>query len=276
MSEQRSQSFLPIDRIKPNPSQPRRFFDSRALQELSQSIQQKGILQPLIVRNHPQFEGYFELVAGERRWRALQLLGETQVPVIIHQMGDREALEVALLENIQREDLTPIEEGQCYDELMGLDGLTQEELARKLGKDRSTIANMVRLLALPEAVKQDLELGRLSTGHARALLGLPGSAEQLKLREKLLLNDWSVRETERQVRQVLKAQEKIKITFSIQEGTKLNAISIEFRAIEAELQRHLGTKIRIDHKSPYQGEIRLSYFSAEELDRLLALLKNAH
>ncbi|MFZ9008044.1 MAG: ParB/RepB/Spo0J family partition protein [bacterium] len=274
MSEQKSQRFLPIDRIKPNPHQPRRYFDPKALQELSQSIKQQGVLQPLIVRNHPILEGCFELVAGERRWRALQLAGETQAPVIIKKLGDTEALEVALLENIQREDLTPIEEGQCYHELMQLHGLTQEELARKLGKDRSTIANMVRLLALPKAIQQDLEMGRLSAGHARALLSLSEYSEQLKLRERLLLNNWSVRETEKQVKLILEVQESRASRPSDKIGID-DDLNTELRSIEAELQRYLGTKMRIDHKPPFQGEIRLSYFSAEELDRLLALLRSA-
>ena len=273
MSEQSSQSFLPIDRIKPNPNQPRRSFDTKALQELSQSIQQQGVLQPLIVRNHPILEGCFELVAGERRWRALQLAGETQAPVIIKKLGDTEALEVALLENIQREDLTPIEEGQCYHELMRLHGLTQEELARKLGKDRSTVANMVRLLALPKAIQLDLEMGRLSAGHARALLSLPEHSEQLRLRGRLLQNNWSVRETEKQVKLILEVRENraSKHSEKIRIADDLNT---ELRFIEYELQRYLGTKMRIDHKPPFQGEIRLSYFSAEELDRLLNLLRS--
>ena len=274
MSEQRSQRFLPIYRIKPNPNQPRRYFDPKALQELSQSIKQQGVLQPLIVRKHPMLEGYFELVAGERRWRALQLAGETQAPSIITKLSDTEALEVALLENIQREDLTPIEEGQCYYELMQLHGLTQEELAKKLGKDRSTIANMVRLLALPKAIQQDLEMGRLSAGHARAVLSLSDPKEQLNLRERLLLNNWSVRETEKQVKLILEVRESRASQPSKKIGIDLD-LNTELRSIEAELQRYLGTKMRIHHKPPFQGEIRLSYFSAEELDRLLALLRSA-
>ncbi|MAA67983.1 MAG: chromosome partitioning protein ParB [Deltaproteobacteria bacterium] len=274
MSEQRSQRFLPIYRIKPNPNQPRRYFDPKALQELSQSIKQQGVLQPLIVRKHPMLEGYFELVAGERRWRALQLAGETQAPSIITKLSDTEALEVALLENIQREDLTPIEEGQCYYELMQLHGLTQEELAKKLGKDRSTIANMVRLLALPKAIQQDLEMGRLSAGHARAVLSLSDPKEQLNLRERLLLNNWSVRETEKQVKLILEVRESRASQPSKKIGIDID-LNTELRSIEAELQRYLGTKMRIDHKPPFQGEIRLSYFSAKELDRLLALLRSA-
>ena len=273
MIEQKTQRLLSIDLIKPNPNQPRRYFESKALQELSQSIKQQGVLQPLIVRNHPILEGCFELVAGERRWRALQLAGETQAPVIIKKLGDNEALEVALLENIQREDLTPIEEGQCYHELMQLHGLTQEELARKLGKDRSTISNMVRLLALPKAIQQDLEMGRLSAGHARALLSFSEPTEQLKIRERLLLNNWSVRETEKQVRMILEVRE----NRASPPSEKIwidDDLNTELRSIEAELQRYLGTKMRIDHKPPFQGEIRLSYFSAEELDRLLALLRS--
>ena len=274
MIGQKPQQLLPVDLIKPNPNQPRRYFEHKALQELSQSIKQQGVLQPLIVRIHPVLKGCFELVAGERRWRALKLAGQIEAPVIIKNLGDDEALEVALLENIQREDLTPIEEGLCYHELMQLNGLTQEELASKLGKDRSTIANTVRLLVLPKAIQQDIEMGRISAGHARALLSLSESTEQLKLRERLLLNKWSVRETEKQVRIILEVRENRASKF-LKKICINDELNTELRSIEAELQRYLGTKMRIDHKLPYQGEIRISYFSAEELDRLLALLKSA-
>ena len=274
MIGQKPQQLLPVDLIKPNPNQPRRYFEHKALQELSQSIKQQGVLQPLIVRIHPVLKGCFELVAGERRWRALKLAGQTEAPVIIKNLGDDEALEVALLENIQREDLTPIEEGLCYHELMQLNGLTQEELASKLGKDRSTIANTVRLLVLPKAIQQDIEMGRISAGHARALLSISEPTEQLKLRERLLLNKWSVRETEKQVRMILEMREN-KAGHSSKKICINDELNTELRSIEAELQRYLGTKMRIDHKLPYQGEIRISYFSAEELDRLLALLKSA-
>ena len=274
MIGQKPQQLLPVDLIKPNPNQPRRYFEHKALQELSQSIKQQGVLQPLIVRIHPVLKGCFELVAGERRWRALKLAGQTEAPVIIKNFGDDEALEVALLENIQREDLTPIEEGLCYHELMQLHGLTQEELASKLGKDRSTIANTVRLLVLPKAIQQDIEMGRISAGHARALLSISEPTEQLKLRERLLLNKWSVRETEKQVRMILEMREN-KAGHSSKKICMNDELNTELRSIEAELQRYLGTKMRIDHKLPYQGEIRISYFSAEELDRLLALLKSA-
>ena len=274
MIGRKPQQLLPIDLIKPNPNQPRRYFEHKALQELSQSIKQQGVLQPLIVRIHPVLKGCFELVAGERRWRALKLAGQTEAPVIIKNLGDDEALEVALLENIQREDLTPIEEGLCYHELMQLHGLTQEELASKLGKDRSTIANTVRLLVLPKAIQQDIEMGRISAGHARALLSISEPTEQLKLRERLLLNKWSVRETEKQVRMILEMREN-KAGQSSKKICINDELNTELRSIEAELQRYLGTKMRIDHKLPYQGEIRISYFSAEELDRLLTLLKSA-
>ena len=157
---------------------------------------------------------------------------------------------------------------------MQLHGLTQEELASKLGKDRSTIANTVRLLVLPKAIQQDIEMGRISAGHARALLSISEPTEQLKLRERLLLNKWSVRETEKQVRMILEMQEN-KAGQSSKKICINDELNTELRSIEAELQRYLGTKMRIDHKLPYQGEIRISYFSAEELDRLLTLLKSA-
>ncbi len=189
-----------VEQIVPNPQQPRKHFPQKSLQELAQSIQAQGVLQPLVVRKHPSLDNHYELVAGERRWRALKQLEVSQVPVILRKVGDDEMLEVALLENIQRENLSVIEEAQSYQDLLQRHGYTQEELAQRIGKDRSTIANQMRLLQLPSALKNDLETGRITAGHARSILSLPGKAFQLDMRERLLLNSWSVRETERQVR----------------------------------------------------------------------------
>ena len=186
-----------VEQIVPNPQQPRKHFPQKSLQELAQSIQTQGVLQPLVVRKHPSLDNHYELVAGERRWRALKQLEVSQVPVILRKVGDDEMLEVALLENIQRENLSVIEEAQSYQDLLQRHGYTQEELAQRIGKDRSTIANQMRLLQLPSALKNDLETGRISVGHARSILSLPGKAFQLDIRERLLLNSWSVRETER-------------------------------------------------------------------------------
>lgn len=263
---------LPISQIHPNPHQPRKHFEPQALQELARSIQQQGVLQPLIVRPHPQLVGQFELVAGERRWRALQLAEISEAPVLVRMLSDREALEVALLENIQREDLTPIEEARCYQELMQHHGYTQEELAQRLGRDRSTIANLVRLLLLPPALQQDIERGRLSAGHARALLALPKPSLQLKLREQLLRKNWSVRETERQVRLALEEDQSTQI-IPWQEAPIPDAEQAQLRLLEEDLQRQLGTKVRLDAKASGRGEIRLSYFSAEDLERLLQVLR---
>ena len=188
------------EQIVPNPQQPRKHFDQKSLNELAQSISSQGIIQPLVVRKHPEFPNKFELVAGERRWRALKQIDVTQVPVVLRNVSDNEILEVSILENIQRENLTVIEEAQSYFDLLQVHGYTQEELAKKLGRDRSTIANMLRLLQLPSALKNDLETGRITAGHARSILSLPNEGLQLEIRKSLLRNSWSVRETERQVR----------------------------------------------------------------------------
>ena len=188
MTENAGEEMLRVslDRISPNPLQPRKRFAEERLKGLAQSIKSQGVLQPLIVRKHPSLPGNYELVAGERRWRALQLLNYTKVPVMVRRVKDQDLLEVALLENIQREDLSPIEEAMSYRELLRRHGYTQEFLAGRIGKDRSTIANLMRLLQLPEAVQNDLEQGRMTVGHARALLALPSEKVQLFLRKKLL------------------------------------------------------------------------------------------
>ncbi|GIT70927.1 MAG: hypothetical protein Ct9H300mP28_07410 [Pseudomonadota bacterium] len=157
------------------------------------------MLQPLVVRKHPELPNQYELVAGERRWRALKKIRCSKFPVVLRNVSDNEILEVSLLENIQRENLTVIEEAQSYHDLLQIHGYTQEELAKKLGRDRSTIANMLRLLQLPSALKNDLETGRITSGHARSILSLPNEGVQLEMRQRLLRKSWSVRETERQV-----------------------------------------------------------------------------
>ena len=199
------QTFLRVslEHIIPNPQQPRKKFPEKSLLELAQSIKIQGVLQPLVVRKHPSLDNRYELVAGERRWRALKKLEITHAPVILRKVGDDELLEVSLLENIQRENLSVIEEAQSYQDLLQSHGYTQEELALRIGKDRSTIANQMRLLLLPSPLKNDLETGRITAGHARTILSLPGTAFQLEMRGRLLLESWSVRETERQVRRKL-------------------------------------------------------------------------
>jgi ParB family chromosome partitioning protein len=243
---------LPVESLVPNPQQPRKSFDARALEELAISIRTSGLLQPLVVR--PRGSQY-EILVGERRWRAAQQAGLTRVPVIVREASDAEALELGLVENLLREDLNPVEAAQAYQRLLAEFGWTQEELAQRLGKDRSSIANALRLLRLPEPIQEDLRTGRLTMGHARALLGLPSAAAQLRLRERILSQDWSVRATEAGVQARRPGRPKV----------RRRAPDIE--AVEEELRMALGTRVRIVGNL-LRGRIELPYTSASELERI--------
>ena len=265
------------EQIVPNPQQPRKHFDEKSLNELAQSISAQGVLQPLVVRKHPKFPNQYELVAGERRWRALKQLDVAQVPVVLRNVSDNEILEVSLLENIQRENLTVIEEAQSYQDLLQIHGYTQEELAKKLGRDRSTIANMLRLLQLPSALKNDLETGRITSGHARSILSLPNEGVQLEMRQRLLRKSWSVRETERQVRMKLDYLSK----FSQRDGSNNSDTSasspdpeIQLQHLEDQLQRRLGTNVDIKFQNG-KGQIKIDYYSLDEFERLYDLLNSS-
>ena len=265
------------EQIVPNPQQPRKHFDEKSLNELAQSIRSQGVLQPLVVRRHPEFPNQYELVAGERRWRALKQIDVAQVPVVLCNVSDNEILEVSLLENIQRENLTVIEEAQSYHDLLQIHGYTQEELAKKLGRDRSTIANMLRLLQLPSALKNDLETGRITSGHARSILSLPNEGVQLEMRRRLLRNSWSVRETERQVRMKLDYLSK----FTQRDGSNNSDTSasstdaeIQLQHLEDQLQRRLGTNVDIKFKNG-KGQIKIDYYSLDEFERLYELLNSS-
>ncbi len=279
------QTFLRVslEQIVPNPQQPRKQFPDKSLKELAQSIKSQGVLQPLVVRKHPSLDNHYELVAGERRWRALKQLEVIQVPVIIRKVDDDELLEVALLENIQRENLSVIEEAQSYQDLLQSHGYTQEELALRIGKDRSTIANQMRLLQLPSPLKNDLETGRITAGHARSILALPSTAFQLEMRERLLVELWSVRETEQQVRLKLdylavspKKQDDKNSTLA---NSSENQLSKEVKVthlqnLEEELQRRLRTRVEIKYREG-KGQIKIDYFSLEEFERLYDLLTSS-
>ena len=265
------------EQIVPNPQQPRKHFDEKSLNELAQSIRANGVLQPLVVRRHPEFPNKYELVAGERRWRALKQIDVAQIPVVLRNVSDNEILEVSLLENIQRENLTVIEEAQSYHDLIKIHGHTQEELAKKLGRDRSTIANMLRLLQLPSALKNDLETGRITSGHARSILSLPNEGVQLEMRQRLLRNSWSVRETERQVRMKLDYLSK----FTQRDGSNNSDKSasstdaeIQLQHLEDQLQRSLGTNVDIKFQNG-KGQIKIDYSSLDEFERLYDLLNSS-
>jgi ParB family chromosome partitioning protein len=243
---------LPVESLVPNPQQPRKSFDPRALEELATSIRASGILQPLVVRPRGS---QFEILVGERRWRAAQQAGLTRVPAIVREASDAEALELGLVENLLREDLNPVEAAQAYQRLLAEFGWTQEELAQRLGKDRSSIANALRLLRLPEPIQEDLRTGRLTMGHARALLGLPSAAAQLRLRERILSQDWSVRATEAGVQARRPGR------------PKARRRPPDVEAVEEELRLALGTRVRIVGNL-LRGKIELPYTSAGELERI--------
>jgi ParB family chromosome partitioning protein len=248
---------LPIDAIAPNPKQPRKAFDDKALRELSASLAQTGVLQPVVVRRLG--DGY-QLVVGERRWRAAKLAGLTRIPAVIREASDAQSLELALVENLLREDLNPMEEAEAYQRLLAEFGWTQEELAQRVQRDRSSIANCLRLLKLPDLIQADLRANRLTMGHARALLSLASPAEQLKLREEILAHSWSVRATEEGV-QAKRAKP----------PRRQLRRSPELAAVEDSLRVALATRVRLVG-SERAGRIEIVYSSREELDRLAELI----
>lgn len=248
---------LPIDSIAPNPRQPRKAFDDKALEELSTSLIQTGVLQPVVVRRLG--EGY-QLVVGERRWRAAKLAGLSRIPAIIREASDAQSLELALVENLLREDLNPMEEAEAFQRLLAEFGWTQEELAQRVQRDRSSIANCLRLLKLPDLIQADLRASRLTMGHARALLSLDSPAEQLKLREEILAHSWSVRATEEGVQ-----AKRAKLP------RRPLRRSPELAAVEDSLRVALATRVRVVG-SERAGRIEIVYSSREELDRLAELI----
>lgn len=258
-----TQRALPTDQIYPNPDQPRRTFDEDALNDLTASIAEKGIIQPLIVRRKQSAHGTYEIVAGERRWRAAQRARLHEVPVIIRNFNDVEVLEVAIIENIQRSDLNAIDEAAGYKQLMEKFGRTQEEMGKALGKSRSHIANSVRLLSLPSSVQSLLADGRLSAGHARALVGHPDADS---LAAEIVKKGLSVRDAEK----LTKASKATPKKRSASSGTAKDADTVQ---IENDLAAHLGMKVNIAHTEGREnGQVVLHYRDLEQLDDLLRLL----
>jgi len=245
---------LPIDSIVPNPRQPRKAFDNNSLQDLSESLKRSGVLQPVVVRRHGQ---QFQIVVGERRWRAAGMAGLSHIPAVVREATDAETLELALVENLLREDLNPMEEAEAYQRLLTEFAWTQEELGQRVGKDRSSVANCLRLLKLPELIQADLRAGRLTMGHARALLSLASPAEQLKLREEILAHSWSVEEgVQRKQRQAPR---------------RAGRRPAELAALEDSLREALATRVRLVG-TERAGRIEIAYTSAEDLERLTELI----
>src|SRR5881397_3303121 len=245
---------VPIDQIEVNPHQPRKVFDFTALDELAASIRSSGVIQPIIVR---RFAGAYQLIAGERRWRAARQAGLDRIPAVVREATDSESLELALVENLLREDLNPMEEAEAYQQILGEFGWTQEQLAQRVGRDRSTIANSLRLLKLPLSIQDDLRANRLTMGHARALLALTSLADQMKLRDDILSQSWSVRATEEGVQK--------------QRAVPPPRRSAELSALEESLQRALLTRVRIVGNER-RGRVEIAYATTDELNRLAAAL----
>lgn len=251
---------IDIDRILPNSHQPRKTFEEESLNELADSIREHGLVQPIVVR--PLEDGFFQLIAGERRWRASQRAGLSRVPAVIREAGEHAALELALIENLQREDLNPMEEAQAYERLIADFGMTQEEVARRVGKNRATISNMLRLLKLPPEVQQWLRENRLSTGHAKALLSLNDLDAILDSAKRIIQGNYSVRQAEMLVSRYVNGG-------GVKDGPAgdPDVLDPNVRAAIHELEQCLGTKVTL-RESGGKGKIEIHFFSFEEMNRL--------
>lgn len=250
---------IETEKIIPNQYQPRKVFREEALQELAASIREKGVLQPVIVSRTG--DGSFRLIAGERRWRASQIAGLKKIPALIKELSSQDAIEVALIENIQREELNPVETAEAFQRLLREFRLTQEDLSQRVGKDRATIANYLRILKLPDRIKTYINEGRISLGHAKAILSLEREEHQMEAVGEVLKKGLSVRETEALCRRLSQPREQKK-------REKLPEVEV----LENRLTRSLGTKVSIQHKDK-RGKIEIEYYSLDELDRLLEILE---
>lgn len=255
---------ISIHAIRANENQPRRRFDPAALAELSESIKQHGVLEPLIVR--PVGTDY-EIVVGERRWRAAQMAGLETVPALVRHYDDREATEIALVENLQREDLNPIEEAEAYQRLIDLFGLTQEEVAQRVGRERSTVANRLRLLFLEPEIREMIEAGSITAGHAKALLGAEPGKQRVALARMIAEQGLSVRQVEELIRKRRQPKQSPK-RIVVEKDPHWEAIESEFRDV-------LGTKVNVVHRGDNRGKIEIEFYSAEDIERILSILRRA-
>lgn len=256
---------LPINEIEPNPAQPRNQFDEDSLQELADSIKQYGVLQPLIVKKRDDF---YEIIAGERRWRAAKIAGLKEVPAVIRDFTDNEIVEIALIENIQREDLSPIEEALAYKKLMEEFDLKQDEVAAKVSKSRAAITNSLRLLKLDKRVQDMLEDEMISTGHARALLAIHDGNQQYEVAMKVFDEKLSVRDIEKLVKELNKPEKKKK------DQPTENDHSFLYTSLEEAMKQVLGSKVSIKNRKNNKGKIEIEYYSRDELERIVDMIKS--
>lgn len=253
-----------ISKVEPNREQPRKQFDEDSLLELAESIKQYGVLQPLLVL---QKDDYYEIVAGERRWRAAKLAGIKEIPVVIREYSQQQILEISLIENIQREDLNPIEEAMAYKKLLEDFHLKQDEIADRVAKSRTAVANSLRLLKLEEKVQQMLIDEMLTTGHARALLAVADPEEQVDLANQIFDKKLSVRETEKLIKNILSPEKK-------DEGKETSAEDAIYEKLEDKMKGIIGTKVTINRKKNHKGKIEIEYYSQEELERIIEMFES--
>ena len=260
------ETLIKISRIEPNEGQPRKSFDEETLKELADSMKEYGILQPLLVKRKGD---NFQIIAGERRWRAAKMAGLKEVPVIVREYNKQQSVEIALIENVQRADLNPIEEALAYQQLMQEFGLKQEEIALRVSKNRATITNSIRLLKLAEPVQQLLISGEISSGHARALLGLEDKEQQIALASQIIEKGLNVRQVEKLVKMMTKPQKDEKE----KEESEEKDLSFIFRDLEEKMKGIMGTKVMIHQKDKNKGRIEIEYYSASELERIAELIE---
>lgn len=259
--------YVKIGKVEPNREQPRKSFDEDSLLELSESIKQYGILQPLLVQDK---KDYYEIIAGERRWRAAKLAGLKEIPVIIKELTEREIVEISLIENIQRENLNPIEEALAYKRLINEFHLKQDELAERISKSRTSVTNAMRLLKLDERVQQMVIDDLITTGHARALLGITDNERQFVIAQQIFDENLSVRETEKLIKKL--QNEKVEESVKKEE----DSLAIFYGDMEQKLKSIMGTKVLIHQKGKEKGRIEIEYYSSDELERIMDLFQSIH
>lgn len=259
--EKSAETMLKIRLIEANSGQPRAYFDEDSLSELAESIKKYGVIQPIIVRKQ---DDHYEIVAGERRWRAAKLAGLKEIPAIIKDYGEQEMAEISLIENLQREDLNPIEEARAYQTLIKKYHLKQDEIAERVSKGRTVITNALRLLKLDQKVQEMLIEGLLTTGHAKVLLGLEAKEQQIEVAERIVDDQLSVRETERLIKSMLNKKE-------THQQKELPNQSL-YQQIEEKMKQKIGTMVKIKRKADQKGKIEIDYYSADDLERIIELL----